>query len=189
MRVSIGIGKDTNYFTTVEVGQNDVEKIKQALTLLEVEAWEIRDDKDSTVEKSPLLIEYERKLQQERQEREEKLKKLTEEFNSLPRVLHNWEFPGEVEIYLERSDGEYDIKKAWHVLAFISTKMRIRDKVYDFYLSDYISADGKVLRKKFFRDWGCYKSPEISLYEMAKAIPQIEEIRKHYYNKYLRSLP
>lgn len=129
------------------------------------------------------------KEERKRQEHIRKMQQLAEEFNSLPKVLKTWKI-GKFKVVLERGcDAKF--RTSWsynkmfqgsvNVLLFYKGKISLPVKYLD--LHKYISEDGRILRKKFVRDFD-HKFPEEELIELALFLKEIWNAKKEVEDKY-----
>lgn len=167
----------------LEVPQDDVEKIKEALNLLGVDIWEISTEGfgGKSIEKSPLLQEWEDRKISDREAHHAEMRKLLEEFNNLPEILGTWKF-GSVEVILKRGNAEYKPGYSSSLIGWVHHEINLDGKAYQVWLSEYISKDGKVLRKRFLQNNPGIKEQDAE--SLLAVLPMILKARTDVTRKY-----
>jgi len=179
-----------------EVEVDNIEKIKQALQLLNIEAWEICEKGlgGKVLERSQLLIDQEARLNKARDEHNAKMIQLNEEITNLPSILQTWQF-GDFTIELKRSPAEYDPNYSSKLRVSLTFQLsRANKPIRDhFFPTDYITSDGKVQSKKFLTDFGhiindrdlaLTKAGEEIAKAMLEKLKEMKETREKFKSKY-----
>lgn len=168
-----------------------LESIHQAMKALGIKYYEIRViDVKETWREPVVFISPEIVAIRDRQEKEvnmfiESMKKKAEEFNNLPEILNTWFFD-EFSIKLVRSNANYEPKVSLHKLGGYVTFVLFKDDKeiedgnrkdgnrIDWEITDCISEDGKLLRKKWMKRYHSGMTEEISNFVMDKILEMVK---------------
>jgi len=178
----------SNYF---DVMVDNVEQIKNALKLLNIEIFEIKQfsEEDSyrgeIVERSQILDEIDKEHKKKSEDYNANMKRMCNEYNDLPEVLEKWTF-GEVEIRLMRGNIHYKPGYSSRNQGGPSFDIYINGKRFSegFWLGNFIYSDGRRTRRTAFveayaRRFGVLVANQISS-NLLMMYKTREEIRKKY---------
>ena len=167
--------------------QDDLQVIKQALELLKIEAWEIRSDEGAfgtVLEAAPIIKELADAEKKKKEAYNAEMEQLRDKFNKLPMILETYDF-GKTKIFIERAEATYNPSWSSKLRASVNTTIQVEGgEKRDFWLSDYLSEDGKVLRKKFQQNYKHYGIPESEIEEIISRLKEIHERVRYYRSEY-----
>lgn len=176
------------YTTGMKVPQDNVEEIEKALVTLGFNIWEIKEDtgiSGTRIKASPLLIKWEQRRQEERDEHNAAMLKAVEEFNAHEKIFAVWEIGGYTVKVEKSSDNPVEYKPAYSSRIHSSVSVHIYDpegKPVEINLSNYVTSSGSIQRKKFSEHYPDF-SAEIAE-RLLKQTSEFYEERNKVRNRY-----
>lgn len=185
--------------STVALEFATIEDCKKVIEIAGLKDWSIsKCDAGSwhtafgnDVEKSKGYQEALDIIERNRKEEREAKEKRVKAINSLPKRFElDYALPEGVKIWFERSEAEYNPKYSgriqWGVHCYYLTKVRRREtKPENFWISTYVAADKKILRKKFARDANWMFGEDIS---KSINLPELIETVINSYNTIVKRI-
>lgn len=181
-------------YTCIRTYTDDIESVKQALNLMGIEVWYIKkgDAFGEEVEASPLVNKTRQAEEEARNKYDKQMTELCKELNSLPRIVKTWYFGG-IKVVLVRPDkAEYVPSYSSKLRGTFGIEIYIgENQVEDnFWLTEYITEDGKIQRKKFYNNLRRHGLEEYAkadfdgIEEFVNNLKQIKEVKDQYRRKY-----
>lgn len=124
-------------------------KIKQALKLLNIEAWKIEQD-GRIIEMSEFVRKDTEEREKERNDHNKMMVELCKKYNKLPRVFYKTFVltrKGKMDIEIVRGEAEYNPKWSSRLQAHLSIKIKKGTATEDASLYEFFSDSGNIRHK------------------------------------------
>jgi len=186
-----------NWYTGISIETTNLDNVLKAMELLGIEVFIVSEGESSLsaneIYISPLVSKTRQIEKSKKDEYDQQMKTLCKELNSLPRIVKTWYFGAAIKVVLVRPEkSEYNPTRSSKLLGSFGIEIYIGEKQVDdnFWLTDYITEDGKIQKKKFYENLRRHgledyaKTDFKGIEEFVNSLKEIKEVKDQCRSKY-----